>query len=177
MSNTAKFKLIAIVALSALCAAGQESRSAQNDDKGLPPMPVVYEVHIVPRRPPTVVLGEKGKPGVRSYKPGDKFGDLYITGITPDVLILTYQGKTFERKIADLKSKTPPPTAPASHAAPVAQQRAAETGNGPGAQISSIERACRNGDTTPAGTVVNGYRKQIAETPMGSSCSWIKEDK
>src|SRR5262249_52926504 len=34
-------------------------------------------------------------------------------------------------------------------------------------------RGCVAGDTSPTGTVIEGYRKQIVSTPFGNQCSWI----
>ena len=44
-----------------------------------------------------------------------------------------------------------------------------------GAEVGSAghsERACRPGDTSPAGTVVDGYRKILISTPFGANCRW-----
>ena len=44
-----------------------------------------------------------------------------------------------------------------------------------GAEVGSAghsERACRPGDTSPAGTVVDGYRKILIPTPFGANCRW-----
>ena len=45
---------------------------------------------------------------------------------------------------------------------------------GPGQDVGSGFRACVPGDTTPAGTVKQGYRKFTANTPFGASCRWEK---
>jgi hypothetical protein len=33
-------------------------------------------------------------------------------------------------------------------------------------------KLCQAGDSNPAGTVVDGYRKVIKATPFGGICSW-----
>jgi hypothetical protein len=35
-------------------------------------------------------------------------------------------------------------------------------------------RACAPGDTAPAGTMSDGYRKIVSETPFGKVCRWEK---
>src|SRR5205085_1058789 len=45
---------------------------------------------------------------------------------------------------------------------------------GPGADAGSGYRSCVPGDTTPAGTVKDGYRKFEAATPFGRTCRWEK---
>lgn len=34
-------------------------------------------------------------------------------------------------------------------------------------------KACVPGDDSPAGTVVDGYKKVIEATPFGTACRWI----
>jgi hypothetical protein len=34
-------------------------------------------------------------------------------------------------------------------------------------------KACQPGDTSPAGTVVDGYKKIVEQTPFGPACRWI----
>lgn len=41
-----------------------------------------------------------------------------------------------------------------------------------GAEMGGGFRACAPGDTSPAGTTLNGYRKVQGQTLMGSSCHW-----
>jgi hypothetical protein len=40
-------------------------------------------------------------------------------------------------------------------------------------QISPPVKNCQAGDTSPAGTVVDGYKKVIEQTPFGRACRWI----
>jgi hypothetical protein len=62
-------------------------------------------------------------------------------------------------------------TAPSSSAPPPAASGSFQQG-GPGADIGAGFRACQVGDTSPTGTVVNGYRKVVVELPFGRSCRW-----
>jgi len=39
--------------------------------------------------------------------------------------------------------------------------------------VGSSVRGCIAGDSSPAGTVVDGYKKQVVSTPFGNQCSWI----
>jgi mannose-6-phosphate isomerase-like protein (cupin superfamily) len=44
-----------------------------------------------------------------------------------------------------------------------------------GVELGSGYRACVAGDRSPAGTVVDGYRKVIGKSLMGQSCLWSRE--
>ena len=44
----------------------------------------------------------------------------------------------------------------------------------PGVDVGEGLKGCQVGDSTPAGAVVDGYRKVIAQTPFGGSCRWEK---
>ncbi len=54
----------------------------------------------------------------------------------------------------------------------VVQSASAAAEGGPGAQVTSNMRACVAGDTSPAGTVKDGYRKVLTQTPFGANCRW-----
>ncbi len=41
-----------------------------------------------------------------------------------------------------------------------------------GADWGSGFRACVAGDTSPAGTILDGYKKVISHTMMGQNCHW-----
>jgi hypothetical protein len=43
----------------------------------------------------------------------------------------------------------------------------------PGEQMTDTVRSCQPGDTTPAGTIVDNYRKEVIPSPLGASqCIW-----
>ena len=41
-----------------------------------------------------------------------------------------------------------------------------------GVDMGAGNRGCVMGDTTPAGSVVNGFKKVVSMTLMGQSCHW-----
>jgi hypothetical protein len=51
-----------------------------------------------------------------------------------------------------------------------------DSSNGPpsglGAEIDTGVRNCLPGDTSPAGTVLNGYQKRIISSMFGPVCRW-----
>ena len=60
----------------------------------------------------------------------------------------------------------PPPPAPAP------PKPAPPKEPGLGVDMGGGFRACVPGDPSPAGTVLNGYRKVVAQSLMGPSCHW-----
>jgi len=140
---------------------------AQQHPKPLPPFPVAHEVTVRPGAAPSIVFSAKVGTEPHTYHVGDTVNGYVIAAINEKTVTLKWGNQKYEKRIADLEEKAPPPAS---------TQTAQGAGNGPGAQISSIERACVSGDTSPAGTVVDGYRKKISLTPMGKSCAWVKDD-
>ena len=43
---------------------------------------------------------------------------------------------------------------------------------GPGVPMTDSVRACQAGDSAAAGTVTDGYIKQVNNSPMGNQCIW-----
>jgi hypothetical protein len=134
---------------------------------------------------PVVFLSLKNEQ--KSYRAGDEVGEFRLVAFDRETITLEWKGKQVERKVTELVPKvTAPPqqaasrppaaaaSAPAavtslgSLAAPSAKPEASRFGNDMGGGF----RGCLAGDTTPAGTIVNGYRKVVAQGPMGSSCHW-----
>lgn len=149
-----------------------------------PPLPSAYGVMAF-FGPPAVIMTAPGSNEQKSYREGDQVGEYKIKGITNEVLTFEWNGKTIEKKLAELKPK------PAELAAQ-AQAAAAMGANNPNAPAaappppenvpaapdtssgSEEVKACLNGDTSPEGTVSGGYRKVFRVTPFGRSCAWIK---
>jgi len=44
----------------------------------------------------------------------------------------------------------------------------------PGANVGQGYRGCVAGDNSPAGTIVDGFRKVMTTSPFGVSCGWEK---
>jgi len=143
--------------------------------------------------PPVVLLSANGG-DQKSYKVGDKLGPFEIAGFTSETITFVWNDEKIERKLEDLRPKdsaaTPAPVArgaassgPALTAsssiksiggAPDAAPDSKSDGNGVmGVNAGSGFYTCKAGDTTPAGTVVNGYKKVVVKGFMGGEvCHW-----
>jgi hypothetical protein len=110
---------------------------------------------------------------------GETIGEFKLASITQEEIVFEWDGKEVKRRVEQLIDKSPPP-AQAQQAPPPAAAKPAGaatnvlSGNktGPGVELGQSSRACVPGDTTPAGTVQDGFRKVVSKTPFGESCRW-----
>jgi hypothetical protein len=135
----------------------------------------------------------------KGYRPGDEVGPFKVVSFDREMVTFEWDGKTVERELSTLKPKELPPQA-AQNAPPAAAPGAAPQGGAPaaGSGITSLAptattnlsksdankepslgtdmgggfRGCAPGDTSPAGTVLSGYRKVLAQGLMGPTCHW-----
>ncbi len=152
--------------------------------KKMPPFPVVYGVLGLPSGV-KALMSEKPGDGSRVVRAGDSIGEFKIDSLDSQNVVFDWDGKQISKKIEDLIDRsatataraTPAPAAPA--AAPAAAARPAANNNrqvaaSPGAETGPGTRACVPGDSSPAGTVADGYRKNLTATPFGSMCNWVR---
>ena len=126
---------------------------------------------------PIVMLSEK--PGVahKGYRPGDKVGDFKLLAVNNTHILFEWEGLRVLRRLDEITDKTAmaaetAPATAAGAAAPAAPQVIAPAKAAPGVQLGAETRACLAGDTSPPGTIADGYRKVVAQTPFGASCRW-----
>lgn len=146
--------------------------------KPVPEFPVAYGIMSLGGEPSAIL---SAKPGERSkrYAPGEKVGEFTLAEVEKDAIVLEWDGRKFRKSLKELRAAAP--AAPDVAAAPAA---AAPTvvapvrtitpspDPGPGTQTSEEHRACQAGDTSPAGTIRNGYVKVLIASPFGDLCRW-----
>jgi hypothetical protein len=151
----------------------------------LPPLPAYYG-QMTLGDPVVLLAANNGEQ--KSYHVGDKIGPFELAAFDREKIVLKWRDETVERKLEDLKPKdaAPPPAAAARAAAPAAApgsavksigSSAAEPGStansGPlGVDVGGGFRGCTPGDKTPAGSIVNGYKKVISRGMFGEVCHW-----
>jgi len=138
----------------------------------------------------------------KAYHAGEKVGDFKLVAFDNEKIELEWNGKKVERKPEELAPKEPAAPAAAGNAqAPAAAARPAapvpaeppppapkavtslasssdgsgssnSQPSGMGEEIAPGARACLPGDTSPAGTVLNGYTKRNTVTMFGAVCRW-----
>lgn len=157
--------------------------------KPVPPLPRYYGLMNFGEEP-RVILAVQGK-AQKSYVAGDPVGDFRLAAIEPDGLVFEWEDRTIRAKFEELRDKSEAPPAQPQRAAqpvkasppqPAAQEQGAAVSTvsslgdtkGPGGEAGAATRPCQPGDTSPAGTVSDGYRKVLARTPFGQTCYWEK---
>lgn len=147
----------------------------------MPELPAYYGTMAI--NDPVVVL-KLPKETQRSYHAGDKVGPFQLMSFDRDKIVFEWNGKTVERKPEDLKEKVteeaaaapPPAVLPVSNVSQVrsigASSDAPKVSEKLGADNGNGVRQCVAGDTSPAGTIVDGYKKRIATNMFGATCMW-----
>jgi len=149
----------------------------------LPPLPVAHGILDLGSGP-TAILSAPGEDGQRAYRVGETVGDFVLAAIGADELAFRWEGGVVRRSLADLRPsddetavvvtrQAAPPPKPLAQEKPKSNVLAGSS-NGPSdTDMGGGILACRPGDTSPTGTVFNGYRKLVTQTPFGAACRWI----
>lgn len=156
--------------------------------KPMPPLPIVYGVLGLPSGV-KAIMAEKAGAGSKPVHAGDTVGEFKIVALDSRNVTFEWEGKEIAKPIEDLIDRTghtaPDGNSQAAASAPPQNQPMAppppqaSTPSNPvlGVDIGTAQRpmrACQPGDTSPAGTVVDGYRKEVASSPFGINCHWVQ---
>jgi len=150
--------------------------------KPMPKLPALYGVMNL-LDGTTAIMSEKPETRHVGVRPGEKIGEFTLVAVNRDEITFAWEGKEVTRKI-DAMIDRAGPAAPAPSGAqrsgpavvavpPQAQPTRGEPA--PGAEVAKGIRACQRGDTSPAGTVADGYKKLVTPTPFGDSCRWVPQ--
>jgi hypothetical protein len=142
----------------------------------MPALPVVYGVLGLPSGIRAIMSAKQGG-AAKSVHMGDQVGEFIIVSLDTRDVVFNWDGKLIPRKIDDLIDRstasavsTGPAVALAPPPAPVA------AGPAKSDDPKQTDKPCVPGDNSPAGTVVDGYRKAYAaaSTPFGPmGCHWV----
>jgi hypothetical protein len=147
--------------------------------KPLPPLPAVHGVKAIDGTP-IVMMSEKSGGRQRGIHPGEKIGEFKLVSVSSDELVLAWENRTVTKKLDELIDRggdslpvvaaggqAQAPSAAAASAAPPAAVKPE-----PGVKLAEGLANCQTNDPSPAGTVVNGMKKVVRQTPFGTSCVW-----
>jgi hypothetical protein len=141
----------------------------------MPALPLFHGVVNLGDGPMAIMsVGPKGPH--RDYQPGDKVGEFKLVAVNNEELVLEWEGKTITKKVDEILDRStaaapaPGPVAAAAAAAPPRPVTPAPAEPGP--DLNGGIKACQPGDSSPAGTVADGMRKVIRQTPFGPRCYW-----
>ena len=141
--------------------------------KPMPPLPL-YHGQMNIGAGPMASLSEKPNSAGVFLHPGETIGQFKLVDVTSEEITLEWEGKTIRKNVDELldRSAQAPAPAPAAPAPAPPQPAAAKSATGPGADTGAGFKRCEPNDSTPAGTVVDGYRKVVSPTPFGEACRW-----
>jgi hypothetical protein len=157
----------------------------------MPPLPAYFGSMSL--GDPVIVL-RLPKGTQKSYHAGDEVGPFKVVSFDHEKVVFDWDGKTVERNLEDLREKEEvkevavnrqvAPVAPAAAAPPGVSARSIggsasnDTKEEPkgsdklGRDLGPGLKACVAGDTSVAGTVVDGYKKRVEPSMMGPRCLW-----
>ena len=147
-------------------------------EKPVPPLPVARGVMLWEGAPATIVLSEKAGGAQKGYHPGEKIGEWTVVSIDHQYVVLEWEGKQFKKRIDELLDRTPillaeaPGQQNAKPAEPAAKPLSGNQQSGPGIDVGPGLKGCVAGDKSVPGTVVDGMKKVVTETPFGQACRW-----
>ncbi len=145
---------------------------------------------------PRVVLAVTHTAPQRSYAVGEQVGEFKLLAITQAGVVFEWDGKQVAASYDDMRDLATPPVQSANAAAtraatavpgaapagqpagtapkPAGVQTIAASPNTQGKPGSGtgFARGCQAGDTSPEGTISEGYRKVIQDMGFGKSCYW-----
>jgi len=151
--------------------------------KVMPPLPFAYGVMDFGSGP-LVLLSEKSGGQNKPYKVGDKIGEFKVLAVSNKEISFEWEGKEVKKRLEELADKVAANNAPPEPAAtrtdatagapkPLPPPPAAPPAEAKPSKVELGEnRACQPGDSSPAGTVADGYKKVVKPSPFGSTCYW-----
>jgi hypothetical protein len=154
-----------------------------------PPMPKLPVYHGMmdfgdAEGPIAIMSTEANKPH-KAIHPGESIGEFKLLAVSRDGIDLEWRDQKVHKTLEEVTDRsshgnnvaqaaeaakpsqggyaTPPPPRP---------EPPPPAAYGPGAEAGPGIRRCADNDTTPAGTVVNGFRKIEKAGPFGKTCYW-----
>jgi hypothetical protein len=146
--------------------------------KPMPPLPVFHGLLNLGDGP-AAILSEKPGAQHRDFRPGEQVGEFKLVAVDTEEIVLEWDGQEIRKDVHELLDRTVPPPSSAQAAVAAAPPPAAAALPAKPAQAApGIDlggrgiKACQNGDNSPPGTVAEGMRKVIKDSPFGRSCYW-----
>jgi hypothetical protein len=144
--------------------------------KPVPPLPAYHGMMNIGDGPAAILSINAASPQMEIH-PGEMIGPFKLVDVTTQEIALEWDGKIIRKTLDEILDRstrqavadanTPAPAAPQPPELPVIK-----TPLGPGADTGRGYKVCIPNDSTPDGTVVDGYRKVSLPTPFGNACRW-----
>ncbi len=143
----------------------------------MPALPITHGMMTIEGRT-IVIMSMKSGDKHHGYSAGDTIGDFKFVSVQGSDLTFDWNGTPVVKSFEELREKAPAQAAqnvppPAAAAAGVTTLEVVKTAAGPGVKDeASGFKNCVANDSTPSGTVQEGYRKVVQITPFGGACRW-----
>jgi hypothetical protein len=146
----------------------------------MPPLPVLHGVMGLPSGMLALLSTDAKTPG-KGVAVGEKMGPFELAALTRDEISFKWEDKTVTKSVSEMiyrgleATAQQAPPAPGTGSSPSAGNAPASTGAAkPSAAVIGMEeiKTCDPGETSPNGTVSDGYKKVLMPTPFGNSCHW-----
>jgi hypothetical protein len=155
--------------------------------KTVPAFPLAYGVLMMADPPIIMMSAKKGEPQ-KGFRAGDVIGDYKIVSFDNRTITFEWDGQKFTKNVQELVDRDAQSAAllnrqnvqnvpeaaaaPAASSSPQVLSSTGSTAGGMGIDTGGGIRACAPGDTAAPGTMSDGYRKIVSETPFGKVCRW-----
>ena len=144
-----------------------------------PPMPALPRFHGMMNLGdgPTAIMGVNSSAPYQEVRPGGLIGQFKLLDVNSEEISLEWEGQVIHKKLEEVTQRGasgPAAESPSLDSARGALQvqPAIRMQTGPGADTGAGFKMCEPNDSTPVGTVVNGYVKALYPTPFGQACRW-----
>jgi hypothetical protein len=144
----------------------------------MPKLPFFYGLINLGNGPFAIMSAQSGGEH-KQVRFGEKIGEFKLVSVGRTQIVLEWRGEKVVRKIEELVDQAAQQSQAAEAQAPPAQPKPAASNvvasakqTGPGIDVGAGHRACQAGDKSPAGSVVDGYRKVERDSPFGKMCQW-----
>ncbi len=157
--------------------------------KTVPAFPLAYGVLMMADPPIIMMSAKKGDPQ-KGFRAGDVIGDYKIVSFDNRTITFEWDGQKFTKNVQELVDRDAQSAAllnrqnvqnvpeaaaaPPTTSSPQVLSNSGSTQGGMGIDTGGGIRACAPGDTAAPGTMSDGYRKVVSETPFGKVCRWEK---
>jgi hypothetical protein len=150
--------------------------------KKMPPLPLLHGVMGLPSGT-LALLSLDAKSSGKAVKVGDKIGEFELAALSQDEISFHWEDQTVTKSVSEMIYRGSEATAAAGGNERGAAPAAAPAANTPSSSAlakpnteapATLEgtKLCTPGDSSPAGTVTDGFRKVLAPNPFGTTCYW-----
>ena len=121
----------------------------------------------------STILSANAGSAHQEIKVGQSIGQFKLVDVNTVQITFEWNGETVRRRLDELTDRTNTPAAtPESRTASAPAPPAAQVKTGPGESTAFGFKTCNPNDSTPVGTVTDGFRKVSIATPFGNACRW-----